>query len=1169
MISIVRRDLLPILIVTALFVATAYAGIVLTRESSRIALLWLPNAIVAGWLLRNDGRLIPLTIGACLIGNIVVNRAVGDEWTTALALSFANAVETFTVVWLMRRTCGPRPDLAKIASHAWLFFAAFAASALSACIATLALSSDDDFFPAANWQRWALADGLSLLIVVPIIVIAIDSFRAWRVPSRRMLLEWAGMAALVTIGTVLVFGQSRFPFLFLVSPLIIYAAFRTGVGGTAAAMLIVTVVATVGTALGSGPITLVRGTEGMLFAFQVFLASNFAIGLPVAAMLAERVRDREALKESRDYNREILDNVREIIFRADEEGRWTSLNPAWEEVTGYTVEESLGWSTTKLLHPDDFAEARDIYPRIFSGEIEDITLIQRFRRKSGEMRTIEVGIRRLTNADGGFAGTIGNIRDVTEQVAQKEALAASEARFRMIGETAPVGIFLANADGELTYINPWWAEKVGRTVEQMLGRGWLESVVDVDEFLADPPFRDFEPGMIRRRQIHFRAVDGSDLWMETYNAAEFDEEGKVKGFAGAGVDVTRQRKMTAELARRDRQLTELADNVTDAIIRVGTDGTCLYASPSARQVFGMNVDELVGSDLREVVDPEHRAQVISALGRLVAGRSDRALVAFRTPESAGSGEARWLEASCAAIADSDRPETSYILASVRDVTHTKRLEADLRSARSQAEAAALAKSVFLANMSHEIRTPMNGVIGFTDLLEQSSLDAEQRGHVQMIAESGQTMMQLLNDILDESKMEAGLMKVSSEPMDLRDMVLAVGRLMQPLARQKGVDLETAIDPELPAAVLGDRLRLRQVMNNLVGNAIKFTADGKVSVTVEVIDDPHRVRLRVADTGIGIAPDNLDRIFDPFTQADVTVARHFGGTGLGLAITRQLVELMGGTVEVSSALGEGSTFTVMLPLVVAAPETVAETSDGAEHAVGRPRDGLRVLVAEDNEINQHLVRSMLDKAGCTPQIVDDGATALEVIERACAEGEPFDLVLMDLQMPGLGGLEATRLLRQRGFDADRVPIVALTANAYDDDVKACLAAGMQGHVAKPLTLDSLSQVLDRFAKRGAASADDGSPADMELSPDHPLHKQYADRKAALRDLVRSVDSGNVAERADEVASALHQLAGTAAIFGQAELGEFARQLEHRLIHAEGDGERLELIAESYARLAEAG
>ncbi|WP_370177761.1 PAS domain S-box protein [Alteriqipengyuania sp.] len=1173
MISLFRRDILPALVIAIVFAATAYAGIALTREASRIALLWLPNALVAAWLLRNNGGRIAGILVACIIANIVTNRIVGDGWLVACALSAANALEIGLVVWTMRRTCGSEPDMARIANHGWLIAATCAGAAASATIAMLGLSVDGAFLSFANWQRWFVADALSLLIVLPIALIAIDTFRRRQTPSKLMIREWAVMALLVTLGSIGVFAQSRYPFLFLVTPLVVYAAFRTGVTGTAAAILIATIVATVATALGSGPITLVRGGPGaMLVAFQVFLASNFAVGLPVAALLAERARDRAALKRSRDETREILDNVREIIFRADAEGRWTSLNPAWEKLTGYPVEESLGWPTTRLLHPEDFAETQSVYPRVATGEIDEIDLVQRFIDRSGDVRTIEVGIRRVEDEDGTFAGTIGNIRDVTEEKAQERALEASESRFRMIAESAPVGMFRADKQGGLTYINQWWADKVGRTVEQMLGRGWFESIADPQPLLDDPPFRNFVPGMVRRREIHFRAADGSDLWMETYNTAEFDEEGNLKGYYGAAVDITAQREMTRALAERDRLLTELADNITDAILRLAPDGTCLYASPSASDVLRRPVEELLGEKLFEGIVAEDLPAVSDAVDDILSGKRDRALVAFRAIRRSETQADRWLEANCSAIRSSNADEPAQIIASVRDITPTKTLEAELRAARQQAEAAAMAKSAFLANMSHEIRTPMNGVIGFTDLLEQSALESDQRNYVRMIAESGRTMMQLLNDILDRSKIDAGLMQVTSEPMDLPHKLHSISRLMAPLAQRKGVELTTRIDPALPRMILGDRLRVRQVLQNLVGNAVKFTSEGRIEVAAEKADNGAAYRIAVSDTGIGIAPDQLDGIFDSFTQGDTSVARRFGGSGLGLSITRQLVELMGGSIAVTSTPGKGSTFTVTLPLI-ASDGVESDAGDMGRSGEVSPTSGMRLLVAEDIEINQHLIEAMILRVGARCEIVADGAAAIERVEQACAQDAPFDLVLMDLQMPGMDGLSAARILRERGYDAERVPIVALTANAYEEDVRACHDAGMQGHIAKPLTVEALSKMLDRFAGRGegasrpaqASPSASDPPDNGALDAAHPLRLKYDDRKDRLRELAHSIDQSNVTDRWADLASALHQLAGTAAVFGEGELGKRAARFEHELVKANTDQERLELILEGRSRL----
>ncbi len=1035
-IELTRGEVLRIAVVAALFGLLAYAGIWLTRESGRIALLWLPNAIVAAWLLRNRSDAWALYIAACALANLAVNRIVGDSWWVAAGLSLANAIEILAVVWVMRWSRGRRPDMGEVDSHVWLLASALVGSVLSATVASVFLAGAGSVLSLGDWERWIIADGLSLMILLPIALVAIDAWNTRRWPTRAVMQRWLVMIALVTAGTCLIFAQSTFPFLFLVSPLVLYAAFRTGLNGTAVAVLIVTVVASIATVMGSGPISLVRGgPELQLIAFQVFLAANFGMGFPVAAMLNQRARDRAELRAERDEKQEILDNVREIIFRTDARGCWTSLNPAWERLTGYTVAESLGWPTTRLLVPDDLAATREIYPRIVGGEIDEATLPQRFIDRAGNVRHIEVSIRRLATGDGSFDGTIGNIRDVTDQVAQARELAASEERFRRLAESAPVGIFRASATGELTYINPGWAAKVGMTVDQMMGKGWLSAVADPAPLIQDPPFQGFRPGELRRRVIHFRGADGADLWMETYNAAEFDENGMVTGYFGAAVDV---------------------------------------------------------SDARQ-------------------------------------------------------------------------LEADLRLARRKAEDAASAKSAFLANMSHEIRTPMNGVLGFTELLAKSDLDETQRNHVQLIADSGRAMMRLLNDILDISKIEAGLMRVTIEPIDVRHKLGGIVRLMEPIAAEKGLAVSLAVAPGVPQWLMGDALRLRQIVLNLVGNAVKFTERGSVRVEVCAIDAGRSLRIDVIDTGIGIAPENLQAVFQQFTQADSSVVRKFGGTGLGLAISRQLAELMGGEISVTSVVDEGSTFRVVLPLVAAdPPDATVPRPTPPPPQFDASTATIRLLVAEDNEINQKLIHAMAIEAGCLPHIVADGAAAIHEVIEADAAGEPYALLLMDLQMPVMDGLTAARALRAKGYDAKRLPIVALTANAYPEDIAMCVSAGMQGHIAKPLRVRDLIDALDRFAEVVPAPPN-RRPLPGEMPVDPALRDQYEARKAALRTLIAQLDEQAGEEEWRALASALHQLAGIAAIFGEGQLGEAASTMERRLGQPQDIGGRLAIAAEARAAL----
>jgi signal transduction histidine kinase/ActR/RegA family two-component response regulator/HAMP domain-containing protein len=397
-----------------------------------------------------------------------------------------------------------------------------------------------------------------------------------------------------------------------------------------------------------------------------------------------------------------------------------------------------------------------------------------------------------------------------------------------------------------------------------------------------------------------------------------------------------------------------------------------------------------------------------------------------------------------------------------DVTEDRRLAQQLLAAKEAAEAGQRAKAMFLATMSHEIRTPMNGIIGMTDLALMTELNEEQSEYLRWVKSSAESLLTVLNDVLDFSKIDAGRLEMEVVPFLPKELLEQIIGIYSSIASQKGLELNWQATGNLPQTLLGDPARLRQVLTNLISNALKFTERGNVTITVNAKSTPANGRqwigFAVADTGIGIAQDKLDHIFSPFSQADSSTTRRFGGTGLGLAIAARLVELMGSQLGVDSEPGRGSTFHFGVVFSIGADaETAEPLPRQASVATGRPL--ARILLVEDTPVNQRLGQALLGKRGYQVSLAADGLEALAAFDR-----ERFDLILMDMQMPNMDGLEATRRIRDREQSVEgeaRVPIIALTANAMQSDRERCLAAGMDDFVAKPFRADEMFAVIEKY------------------------------------------------------------------------------------------------------------
>ena len=674
------------------------------------------------------------------------------------------------------------------------------------------------------------------------------------------------------------------------------------------------------------------------------------------------------------------------------------------------------------------------------------------------------------------------------------------------------------------------------------------------------------------------------------------------GLPVAAILADRDRIMIELAAGKDR-LDLLAQNIADAILRYDLDGICTYASPSVGDVFDTPPEDLVGQPVTAGLHEDARDQVVLALDRLMQGQSERERITYRRQRDCADGSPVYLEADCAIAVCPVDGQCKGLVVAARDVSERVKLETLLTRARHKAENAARAKSEFLANMSHEFRTPMNGVLGFAELMLQGELDPEQRRQAELIVESGRAMMLLLNDILDLSKIEAGEVAIDHAPVDLYATLLDCVALHRPSAEEKGLELalhcshrcqsEGPLEANAGPWIMSDALRLRQIALNLIGNAVKFTQTGQIDVSYTV---EHRiVRLQVRDSGIGIEKARLESIFRPFTQGEGDTARRFGGTGLGLSISRQLAHLLGGRIEVESTAGRGSCFTLVLPAPPAEPERRPPPAPARIDPGDLPQSA-RVLVAEDHDLNRQLVTEMLERCGQTVALAHDGNEAISMVIDSMVRGRPFDMVLMDVQMPDCDGYAATRAIRAEGIGPDDLPIIALTANAFPEDVANSRRAGMQAHLAKPLEFAALARMLQRWLPtrivEAAPSALDEPPArgsakdrlerSCSLSvpredwrsggtPSSSVRQRWlARRSEAVKAVREALEEGwlraEEAGRSDEGASLcrqLHRLAATAAMFGEAQLGDKAAALGGALAmdHAAAPKESLarELLA----------
>jgi len=665
----------------------------------------------------------------------------------------------------------------------------------------------------------------------------------------------------------------------------------------------------------------------------------------------------------------------------------------------------------------------------------------------------------------------GSLQDITELKQAEEELRKSEERYRAITNHSPAGIFQTDAQGDCIFVNPRWCEIAGMTADEALGQGWSRALhPDDKQRIFDGWYAAASAGSSWDWECRFVTKQGKVTWITGHAEVLFDPHGNTQGYLGIIVDITERKQAEEALRGRELLFREMFEQAPLAYQSLDIEGNILDVNQEWLSQLGYERQEVMGRFIGDFITAGSIPTLFCEFPKFKeAGRVDGPVFEFKCQD----GRLKFMEVNGRIGRDSagNFLRTHCIMT---DVTLRKEMEdarrqqredlealvtkrtRELAIAKEAAEAANIAKSAFLANMSHEIRTPMNGILGMANILRREGVTPQQAKRLDTIDTSAQHLLSVINDVLDLSKVEAGKLTLEEAPVVVSSLLANVESILAERVKAKGLHLliETA---HLSHQLLGDPTRLQQALLNYATNAVKFTETGTVilrAMLQEETAESVMLRFEVQDSGIGITPEAMARLFSAFEQADNSMTRKYGGTGLGLAITRRLAELMGGKVGADSTAGVGSTFwfTVKLKKDGAAALAPAATDVDAEAELRQRYAGRRILLVDDEPINREVAQMQLEDVELRADMAEDGEEAV-----AMARETRYAAIFMDMQMPKLNGVEATQQIRQLPGYQD-IPIIAMTANAFDDDRKACFDAGMNDFITKPVVPEKLYETL---------------------------------------------------------------------------------------------------------------
>ncbi len=834
----------------------------------------------------------------------------------------------------------------------------------------------------------------------------------------------------------------------------------------------------------------VRDEQGKITHYQGFVTD-----------ITERKRSQKKLQDSKELLELITENMRDMVSLTDLEGNFEFAGRS-HQLLGYDPEFLLGKNVMDFVHPEDLPRIAQEFKEFLHFLDDERKAEYRYLKNDGSYVWLESIGRFIKDTNSNPVKILFNTRDITDRKRAEEVLRQSESYYRAIFETSGTAMLIVEQDTTIAHVNSNFETLSGYSRQEIEGRkSWAEFTHPDDAvWMKDYHYLRRQNPDAAPRQYEFRFINRYGKEFHFLLAVDMIP-GTSQSILSA-INITEMKRAEEALREQESFIKLTLDNLPVGVAINSMDPKIefTYMNDNFPRFYRTTRENLAKNDFWEAVyqEPEFREKIKKRVLEDCASGDPSRMFWKDVPVFRPGQDLFYITAKNIPL-----PDSGLVVSTVWDVTDRKLAEDQLLAAKEQAEAANIAKSAFLANMSHEIRTPLNGVMGMMQILQETDLDQEQEECVQIAGNAARRLTNLLSDILDLSKIEAGKLEILAEEFSPGQLCASVRDLFLLQARDKGLELEFYLDPELPQSLLGDEKRLQQILFNLVGNSIKCTKQGRISIEATPLSPARergdlRVMFSVTDTGEGIPEDKLQQIFEPYEQADRSYTRQYQGAGLGLAIVRRLMELMQGRISIESAPGEGTAVHVVLPFAL--PEAAKAKHQLEEGQVSRLQKGLRILLAEDEHSNQVFIMRLLQRCGAQVNLAADGEQALAMLAR-----EGFDCVLMDVQMPVMDGVEATRRIREaedrrlrtadkrqgtgdRGQKTEdsgqmsedkqsastsqfsnsphsqpqtaRIPIIALTAYAMSGDREKFLEAGMDDYLAKPVDKEGLLAVLKR-------------------------------------------------------------------------------------------------------------